>query len=485
MSRAWLALALGALLAGCATPNERTTEIATINATAGYRYGALEAAAPKTLNDTFVVATFSGGGTRAAALAYGALKALEATHIPAGGRDTVMADEIDMISSVSGGSVTAALYGLRGRAGMEAFKTGFLKHDVMGELIGTALNPVTWARLATPAYARIDALRDYFDENVFAGATYAGMIEGSQAGAGRRPYVVLNAADMSTGAVFSFTQDQFDLICADLTRLHVADAVAASAAFPVALTALTLKNHSPCPAQAEAARNFRTTNWRLDGDHPRPLRVTNDLGSQSLNPARYRHGDVARRYLNEDGAHRYVQLLDGGIADNLGLTEPVTMMTSPDRSPSIRARINRGQIKRVVLIVVNARSEPDTTYAQSAKPPGALSTLLTTIGTPIDATSFLMLDHLGTLLSEETETTVDPIVVQVDFDFIADDACRRQFKNLATSWALPDSAIDGLTMLGEAMVLEAARYRDFVAALRGRVDSQATVAKACALVAQK
>src|SRR5262249_29243400 len=158
---------------------------------------------------------------------------------------------------------------------------------------------------------------------VFAGATYQQMIGGAgPAIIGRRPYVVLNAADMSTGAVFSFTQDQFDLICSDLAQLKLADAAAASAAFPVALTALTLKNRSPWAAQNSAPDNVVVPGGRRDGAHPRPVRVTNDLAQHAENPGRYRRGNVALSYLNEDGKTQFVQLLDGGIADNLGLTEP-------------------------------------------------------------------------------------------------------------------------------------------------------------------
>jgi NTE family protein len=68
----------------------------------------------------------------------------------------------------------------------------------------------------------------------------------------RRPYVVLNAADMASGSVFSFNQDQFDLICAGLAALKIADAVSASASCPVALSSLTLRNRAPCEAQRQA-----------------------------------------------------------------------------------------------------------------------------------------------------------------------------------------------------------------------------------------
>lgn len=61
-------------------------------------------------NDVTVVLAFSGGGTRAAALAYGVLEALRDTRITLDGESQRLLDEVDLISSVSGGSFTAAYF---------------------------------------------------------------------------------------------------------------------------------------------------------------------------------------------------------------------------------------------------------------------------------------------------------------------------------------------------------------------------------------
>src|SRR5260370_11555049 len=76
----------------------------------GYRFATLDGG--KDENKLFVWLSFSGGGTRAAALAYGAMLALRQTQInwPHAGKRLL--DEVDCISSVSGGSFTAAYYGL-------------------------------------------------------------------------------------------------------------------------------------------------------------------------------------------------------------------------------------------------------------------------------------------------------------------------------------------------------------------------------------
>jgi hypothetical protein len=75
-------VAIGALAAlltitACASP-VRTTELDRVDQFSGYRYETLELKAPKTVDKAAVVLTFSGGGTRAAALADGFM----GTNIP-------------------------------------------------------------------------------------------------------------------------------------------------------------------------------------------------------------------------------------------------------------------------------------------------------------------------------------------------------------------------------------------------------------------
>jgi len=451
-------------LAACASP-VRTTELAQIDQFSGYRYTTLDKKAPKTIAKSAVLMSFSGGGTRAAALAEGALRALAKTSVPSAGGPTPLASQIDVISSVSGGSVTSASFALGGIDGLDDFEQNFLYSDVMDTLLTrTLLNP------AQLVYPRIDILEGYLDENVFHHRTYADLIAADAPGRQRRPLVVLNATDMASGSVFSFTQDQFDLICGDLAQLKVADAVSASAAFPVALSALTISNRSPCPAQRAAAAKSGT-GWQLDNGAPRPTRTVNDRAGDAVggikypaaqNLARFRRGTTALTYLNGDSDKDYIQLLDGGLADNIGLTVPFMLMTSPAESPSILSWLNTGKVDKLLFVAVNARSQADNDFGKRARPPGLTETLLTTIGTPIDANSFQLLGRFDEVIDRRFKPKS---LVVVDFDFIADAGCRAHFQHMATSWTLPKPQVAELIALGEAMVLQSPHYREFVTAL--------------------
>ena len=64
---------------------------------------------------------------------------------------------------------------------------------------------------------------------------------------------MLNATDMESGDVFAFTPQPFDDICSDLGAMPISVGVAASAAFPVALSPMSLRNYRTAMTLARAA----------------------------------------------------------------------------------------------------------------------------------------------------------------------------------------------------------------------------------------
>ena len=220
-----------------------------------YGYVSVADRAGRALTDHLIGVSFSGGGTRAAALAHGVLLALQETNIASpSGESYRFIDEVDLVTAVSGGAVTATNWALKGPDGLSSFREQFLLQNVHWDLIFKKLfNPVTLVRMATPFHARGDLLRDYFDNDLFEHATYRDLLaipDSSDSPGNSRPYLILNSMDMDRGRTFSFTQEWFDLLCADLGAVKLADAVAASAAYPGFFTAVPLKNHirsSDCP----------------------------------------------------------------------------------------------------------------------------------------------------------------------------------------------------------------------------------------------
>ena len=126
---------LAALLAGgCTSIGKIDNEPVSQLPSGGQRYSAAHHARQRPTGDTLMLLAFSGGGTRAAALSYGLLEELRDTRYQSGGEDIRLLDEVDRISSVSGGSFTSAYYGLFGEQIFDDFKDVFLYKDVQGEL---------------------------------------------------------------------------------------------------------------------------------------------------------------------------------------------------------------------------------------------------------------------------------------------------------------------------------------------------------------
>ena len=231
------------ILSGCSHPSRVPELSSQIHEENGeYRFQDFKNHTKQGQNNTFFAATFSGGGMRATALAYGALKALSNTEAYVPKTSTVpskLINEFDVVSAVSGGSVTAAYWALYGADGLHNLKDLFLLENVQGQLLASAFHPASLLSLPTPYYSRIDTLSRYFERNhLFGQATYGDLIKREN-----RPYLVINATDIATGWLFPFIQPQFDLLCADLNGLKLADAVAASTAYPVVFPSLTLENY--------------------------------------------------------------------------------------------------------------------------------------------------------------------------------------------------------------------------------------------------
>ena len=79
--------------------------------------------APGSLDRPAILMTFSGGGSRAAALAETVLRELSQTSYATSDGPHVLTEDVKLISSVSGGSVTAAWFGLQRGIGT-AISTG-------------------------------------------------------------------------------------------------------------------------------------------------------------------------------------------------------------------------------------------------------------------------------------------------------------------------------------------------------------------------
>lgn len=154
-----------------------------------------------------VAVTLSGGGARAAAFGLGVLRELKAQEFKIGERTTTLLDETVLISGVSGGSILAAHYAAFGDATLKRFEPEFLLTPFESRLIRDVFWPGELYTLTSPWYGRTQLLMDRLNK-LYEGKTFAD--------ARRRPGapdLMITATDLTTGAPFNFTSEQFQLIC--------------------------------------------------------------------------------------------------------------------------------------------------------------------------------------------------------------------------------------------------------------------------------
>ncbi|MGH8808702.1 MAG: patatin-like phospholipase family protein, partial [Noviherbaspirillum sp.] len=174
-------------------------------------------------------------------MAYGVLEALAETPIQWESREKRLLDEVDIIASVSGGSLTAAYYALHRDRIFHEFESQVLGLDLASDTFWRILSPRGLWRQTSRRLGRADLLQEVLDERIFKGKTYADLPRS-------RPMIFINATEMKLRERFEFSQDQFDRLCSDIGSLPIARAVAASMAAPIVLSPVTLWNFQPsCP----------------------------------------------------------------------------------------------------------------------------------------------------------------------------------------------------------------------------------------------
>ena len=411
-------------------------------------------------NSLFICLAFSGGGTRAAALSYGVLEKLKKTRITWKGVEKNLLDEVDCISSISGGSFTAAYYGLFGERIFSDFRGRFLDADIQGALAGSLLNPVNWFRLASPYFGRIDLAAEYYDEAIFEGKTFAALAQ-----ANRRPFIMLNATNLANGERFEFTQEQFDFLVSDLNSYPVARAVAASSAFPFLLSPLTLKN-------------YPHDQFKLPKDYQLGLDDYND------NRRRYYWARNRAMYVN-DAELPYLHLMDGGLSDNIGL-RPIEAAYRRT-SGFIRKLVNDGEIEKFVVIVVNAHTADKDTMSRDESPPGLADVAAKTATIAMENYSAESVEVTKDLRAERVKAQkniaacqkkldqcpgapqlpklagdIDPYVIEVNFEAIRDPERRKYFLALPTSFSLAKDQVQALIDVGPQLLEETPEFRDFI-----------------------
>jgi len=332
-----VAFSLFVVLAGCSTQHYvrnlplagDASKPAGEPGTARYRIRDLNAEAG---DEVLLFLSLSGGGMRAATLAYAVAEVLDDYRYERDGMSTSLLQEVDIVNSVSGGSLFAAWLGLHGADNFRAFEQ-VIASDLSSKVLWHWLSPRGLWVSNSSHYGRGDLLQEVLDEQVFHGKTFSDLTARA-----RRPLLAIRATDISRGESFDFTQSTFDRLCSDVGPVPLARAVAASMAVPVLFSPITLQSFS------------------------RGCEVPG---------------------LNVTDTRSFVHLVDGGLVDNLGVRGPIDYIDDAGGFAEAARRNGLAKVKHVAFIVVNSETAAPHPEDEDGRTPGLLQSLGAWIDVPI------------------------------------------------------------------------------------------------------
>ena len=422
---------------------------------------------PKPLDaDTYVALSFSGGGLRAAAFSYGVLEGLRG-QASASGRNLL--DEVSFITSVSGGSLTAAYFGLHGAEGLREFRDKVLLRDGEAGLRFSLLNPNNLRRLFAGGLNDRSDFNDWLEKDVFKGATFADMFKRS------RPVVWISASNVQYRLAFPFHERAFDALCSDLASYPVSEAVAASMAVPLFFAPVVLERF---PGQCELKTPPGLLGRRDDRDDQYRLRLAlGRLFRDNLDPK----------------AGRFLKLVDGGLTDNLGLVAILQSRVLLNTPYGPLPENDAATMRRMLFVVVDAGQGPSADWAREVAGPSGVDIASGAVDTAIESTmrmsyaSFLPMvrnwerdlvtwrcslsdERKAALRALNPEWRCEDIkfsVTQISFGDLSE-ADEQALNAIPTRLKLPPEQIDRLIAAGrEAAVADATVKRFSAAVQRG------------------
>ncbi|MFW2438190.1 MAG: patatin-like phospholipase family protein [Arenicellales bacterium] len=388
-----------------------------------------------------LILAFSGGGIRAAALAYGVLEELRDTSIMVDGRYQRILDHIDVISSVSGGSFTSAYYGLNGDRLFMDFERAFLRNDNETKLIRGLFNPLRWFTRSS----RTEMAVKFYDDSMFHGASFADLQRGNG------PLILINASDLAYGVRFTFTQEYFNLLCSDISSFPISRAVAASSTVPLLFDPVVVENYPGCEIQQVG-------------------RLLNGEETSEKGPELAQIVEGLKSYQDKD-KRRYVHFVDGGITDNLGLRAIYDLIEVAGGFNGYIKKVAGKPVRRLAIISVNASTDSVLDIGLSTKPPTMEETLSAVTDVQLHryntATLELIQKSIRRWAAELSSagSPVKPYFIQVNFRDIEDPQKQQYFNRIPTSYTLTDEQVDKLIAAGHQLLRKNPDYQRFITGL--------------------
>jgi NTE family protein len=339
------------LLAGCATFNKPVNmPVAVGSSPMG------QMMPPDVGGDTAVALAFSGGGMRAAAFSFGVLRGLD--RLPARDGKSYL-DRVIFVSGVSGGSVTAAYYGLKGRAALADFRERFLIRNAEEDL-ATEVSLRNIARGLDGGVNDANTLPAWLDRNLFDNALWATCFSPASRLSGSMPPI------FTIERHFSFRRKRSPLYAA------ISESIPCRTRSPLRLPC-RLRS---CPLCSRAFQRRARHRCRHGSAASSPI---------AMRGRKYGPSPKHSRTTGSPGQIEYLKLADGGITDNFGLSGLVIARAAADKPYLPLTPEKAVRLRRVIFMVVNAGQAPAGNWAHTIDGPSGADLLNAVTDTAVNS----------------------------------------------------------------------------------------------------
>jgi NTE family protein len=272
------------------------------------------------------------------------------------------------------------------------------------------------------------------------------------------PRVIITATDLVRSKPFAFTREQMNGICVDPKSIPVARAVFASAATPIYFAPLVMRTYAgQC------------------GYEPPPAIEAEAISEEDA----YRRERAERLMSFLDSKNRpYLHLADGAFADNLGARAILDEVALGDSVTDALRRNGFSRARRMLFIVVDARTGFDPKYAKDPHPLGIKKVMDAVVSATFNRYSFETMNLLKARVKRwesEVRTTrcksaiaipdcdkFDIDLVELSFDKVKDAAEREYLDRVPTAFTLSSEQIIRLRRAAHQLVDESPELRSFV-----------------------
>lgn len=388
-------------------------------------------------SQTLLFATFSGGGTRAMALSYYVCSELNTIpykkhYIKEEWVETSLMQEIDYVSGVSGGSFTASALPVY-KTKWDTFETIGVKKNIQGSIIWRLFWPWNWPYLLSPYYDRTDLAAEFYKKHIFKNKVFGNIP--------KHPKIYINSTLLAEGNHFVFSKEYFKYIRSDFDNYPLGFACAASSAFPVGFTPITLKNYSDSLTEKELLK---------DPKYKRALRNS----ERDINQYNYLK---LRKFLNNK-YNKWLHLQDGGLAGNTGIKR---VLDEWKTNGEINQAINNSKcpLKRLIVLVINAGTEKVDESCRKQNAPNSMEVVLYTTTTAMDILSSERLEKLKDKMDELWQTALisrkpgsfpdkalskleKPYLIEINARNIKDENLKNEFNDIPTSFNLSEKHLE-------------------------------------------